>query len=132
MWREEWMKIYQKRIQKWIDRIPRYIKKILSPEVNGSNNYKERKQDFDIRYDLWRDHRCKGNLSIHIDIATDPLSTEYTDSGEWEIYILDNEKDKDVELQVADIITSDKATRRRRPSNQTEKTKRPGIRNRSF
>jgi hypothetical protein len=35
----------------------------------------------------------------------------------------DDEKDEDVELQAADIITPDKATRRRRPPNQTEEAK---------
>jgi hypothetical protein len=56
-------------------------------------------------------------------MATDPLSTEYINSGEWETYISDNEKDENVELQAADITTSDKTTRRRRPPNQTEETK---------
>jgi hypothetical protein len=58
------------------------------PEVNGNNNYKKGRQNFDIRYGLWRDYRCKGNLSIRVDMATDLLFTEYIDSGEWETYML--------------------------------------------
>jgi hypothetical protein len=56
-------------------------------------------------------------------MATDPLFTEYTDSGEWETYMSDNEKDEEVEFQAADITTSDKVIRRRRPPNQTEEAK---------
>ena len=37
------------RIRKWMERISRYIEKILSPEVNGGNNYKKDKEDFNIR-----------------------------------------------------------------------------------
>ena len=39
----------QKHIQKWIERIPRYIQEILKSEANGGNNYKEGREDFDSR-----------------------------------------------------------------------------------
>ena len=48
-WIDEWRKMPQRRIQKWIERIPRHIQKILEPEINGGHNYKEGREDFDIR-----------------------------------------------------------------------------------
>jgi hypothetical protein len=56
-------------------------------------------------------------------MATDFLFIEYTDFEKWEIYISDNEKDENIEFQAADIITSEKAIKRRRPLNQIEETK---------
>ena len=48
-WIDKWRKMPQRRIQKWIERIPRHIQKILEPEINGRNNYKEGREDFDTR-----------------------------------------------------------------------------------
>ena len=38
-WREAWQELEQKRIQAWIERIPRHIKKVIS--LDGGNEYKE-------------------------------------------------------------------------------------------
>ena len=44
IWLKEWKNLEQERIQKWIERIPEHIEKIIVLE--GSNNYKEgRKKD---------------------------------------------------------------------------------------
>ncbi len=41
-------------IRKWVERISRYIERILSPEINGGNNYREGRKDFDSRIILWK------------------------------------------------------------------------------
>ena len=76
----------QKRIQKWIERIPRHIQEILKPEVNGGNNYKKGREDFDFRRGTWKGFRTKGNLSARVDMGTDLLSIEAANQSEQEIW----------------------------------------------
>ncbi len=112
------------RIRKWIERIPRYIEKILSPEINGGNNYKEDKEDFDTRREYWKSNRCKGRLSTRVNKATDLISTEYIDSGDWEEFMSDNEVEAEIQPSSAAFIQlSDKPARRIRSQNQTEEEK---------
>ncbi len=112
------------RIRKWIERISRYIEKILSPKVNGGNNYKEDREDFDICREYQKGNRCKGRLLTRVDKATDLISTEYIDFGDWEEFISDNEVEAEIQsFSAAFIQLFDKPARRIRRQNQTEEEK---------
>ena len=51
-WRNEWKRMPMASIRKWVERIPRHIERILSPEINGGNNYREGRKNFDSRTTL--------------------------------------------------------------------------------
>ena len=42
-WREVWLELEQKRIQAWIERIPRHIKEVI--KLDGGNEYREGRKD---------------------------------------------------------------------------------------
>jgi hypothetical protein len=116
-----------KRIQKWIERIPRHIQKILEPEISGRKNYKEGRQDFDTRQGLWKGARCKGQLSKRVDMGTD-LDTADNEAWEelpfcppegWEEFMSDNEDQKEESDDNCPVMI----VRRRRPQHQTPEEK---------
>jgi transposase len=40
-WEECWERLPQSKIQEWIERIPEHINRILDPEIDGGNGYRE-------------------------------------------------------------------------------------------
>ena len=42
-WQEAWLGLEQKRIQAWIERIPRHIKEVI--RLDGGNEYREGRAD---------------------------------------------------------------------------------------
>ena len=87
-WLEEWKRLPQRRIQKWIERIPRHIQEIL--RLEGGNQYKEGREDHDGRRGYWAsvtNLRSIGHLSTRVDIGTDEISASYVDNGDWEDFM---------------------------------------------
>lgn len=62
-WNKAWWKMPQKKIQQWIERIPRHIEKVIALE--GGNEYKEGRLERDSR--VWKGQRIKGKLSRRVD-----------------------------------------------------------------
>jgi hypothetical protein len=131
-WKREWKIMPQKRIQKWIERIHRHVQTVCSEEVNGGNNYKEGREDFDTRQGMWKGFRCKGQLSRRVDMGTDPLTAEFEawnqlpmgDDGldDWEEFMSDAETEGE-EQEISITIASATTAKRRRPAHQTEEAK---------
>ncbi len=105
---------------------------VCSEEINGGNNYKEGRQDFNTRQGMWKGFRSKGQLSGRVNIGTDPLTSEYRAWSElsgadnsledWEEYISDEEEEEIAEITIIATRTPT-TTRRIRPTNQTEAQK---------
>jgi hypothetical protein len=98
----------------------------LKPEINGNNNYKEGKEDFDARRDSWKDFCTKGNFSTRMDMETDLFSIKVAANQavheEWEDLMSGNEIEKNGEIGKIGEAFSQPA-RRRRSSNQTAEEK---------
>jgi len=103
------------------------IQKILEPEINGGNNYKEGRQDFDTRQGLWKGARCKGQLLKRVDMGTN-LNTADNEAWDelpfcppegWEKFMSDDEDQKKESNNNCPIVIA----RRRRPQHQTPEKK---------
>ncbi|MCJ1359801.1 MAG: hypothetical protein MMC33_009804, partial [Icmadophila ericetorum] len=97
IWTIAWKKLGQKRIQEWIERIPRQIQQVIA--LNGGNEYREGREDGLVRHYNSRERRAAyaKQLAGYANTEDSRDATMVEDPAEEEEEIIWIDKDDDLD-----------------------------------